>query len=93
MFKTQNVEKAGKGKWQLFDLTKDQVEIIDLASQHPEIVKELSAVWDAWDKDVGVTSGYHAYWNKKAEKANTEKVKSGEVKIEKTISEKIKTDS
>ncbi len=66
-FKTTG-EKAGKGAWQLFDLQRDQSETINVFGGHAKIVGELARLWDAWDKDVGVTSGYKAYWQKKAEK-------------------------
>ncbi len=33
--------------WQLYDLAKDRAENIDLATKHPEKVKELSDLWQA----------------------------------------------
>jgi arylsulfatase A-like enzyme len=36
--------------WKLFDLDRDIGEKTDLASTHPEIVAELSAAWDAWNR-------------------------------------------
>jgi len=32
-------------RWELYDMEKDGTELNDLASEHPEIVKELSALW------------------------------------------------
>ncbi len=37
--------------WQLFDLTADPAEAKDLASQQPERLKELSALWDRWNAE------------------------------------------
>ena len=34
--------------WELYDLSKDPCETIDLAQQSPERVKELTAEYDAW---------------------------------------------
>ncbi|MDQ3685701.1 MAG: arylsulfatase [Acidobacteriota bacterium] len=34
--------------WELYDLAADRTEINNLAAQHPEKVKELSAKWDTW---------------------------------------------
>lgn len=34
-----------KGGWELYDLTKDRGEATNLASQHPEKVRELDALW------------------------------------------------
>jgi len=35
--------------WELYDMQTDPVELNDLASDKPEIVKELSDLWKAWD--------------------------------------------
>jgi arylsulfatase len=43
-----------KQEWELFDLEADRTEMHDLASQHPDRVKELAATWDAWAKRAGV---------------------------------------
>ena len=64
--------KDKPGDWHLFDLTGDQSETIDVADKYPEVVEQLSDVWDAWDEDVGVTEGYKEYWSRKAEKAREE---------------------
>lgn len=34
--------------WELYDMSKDRTEQIDLASQRPEEAKKLAAMWDAW---------------------------------------------
>lgn len=36
--------------WQLYDLSEDIGETRDLAASRPELVKELSAAWDAWNQ-------------------------------------------
>jgi arylsulfatase A-like enzyme len=36
--------------WQLYDLEKDIAEKNNLAKQEPQLVAELSAAWDKWDK-------------------------------------------
>ena len=45
---------AGKGKkqqsWQLFDLTADPGEKTDVLAAHPDVVKTLTAEYDAWWK-------------------------------------------
>jgi arylsulfatase len=34
--------------WELFDISSDRAELNDLASQHPERVREMAARYDAW---------------------------------------------
>jgi arylsulfatase A-like enzyme len=54
--------RAGKWKlvskfpdgWELYDMTADRVERTDLASRHPDVVKELAAAWEAWAKRANV---------------------------------------
>ncbi|MFF2955186.1 arylsulfatase [Kitasatospora sp. NPDC057965] len=42
------------GEWALYDLRTDPTEIHDLAAEHPDVVKELSAAWEqaAWRNGV-----------------------------------------
>ncbi len=42
------------GDWELYDMDEDRTELNDLASRHPEIVAELSALYDAWADRCGV---------------------------------------
>ncbi|HEY1115691.1 MAG TPA: arylsulfatase [Chitinophagaceae bacterium] len=42
------------GPWELYDLSVDRIESNNLAAQHPEKVKELEALWEAWAKDNNV---------------------------------------
>lgn len=36
------------GQWELYDLTRDRTELIDLASKHPAVVERLDAKWQQW---------------------------------------------
>ncbi|WP_256004073.1 arylsulfatase [Pedobacter deserti] len=38
-------------KWQLYNMTDDPTELNNLASQHPDKVKAMSAMWDEWAKN------------------------------------------
>jgi arylsulfatase A-like enzyme len=42
----------GKTDWELYDLTADPGQEKEIAAQHPDIVKELSAAYDQWWMDV-----------------------------------------
>ena len=42
----------GKENWQLYDLQPDPGQENDVAAQHPDIVRELSAEYDQWWEDV-----------------------------------------
>jgi arylsulfatase A-like enzyme len=37
-----------KSAWELYDLAKDRTETVNLASQHPELVKQLETAWNDW---------------------------------------------
>ena len=41
-------------KWELYNLKEDRSETINLASKHPEKVKELEAKWNSWAKRTNV---------------------------------------
>jgi arylsulfatase A-like enzyme len=48
-------DASGSGaqpQWQLFDLANDRAETTDVASRHPDVVRELSAAYDAWWQSV-----------------------------------------
>ena len=36
------------GPWELYDLSTDRTETTDLSAERPEVVAELSALWDGW---------------------------------------------
>ena len=40
--------------WELYDLSVDRSELHDVAHRHPELVREMSAAWQAWAERVGV---------------------------------------
>jgi arylsulfatase len=42
------VAEGRNGRWELYDMQADPVELNDLASDKPEIVNELSGLWRAW---------------------------------------------
>ena len=42
------------GRWELYNITTDRTEMNDLATQHPDRVKEMAEQWDTWAKRVGV---------------------------------------
>ena len=37
-----------KGEWELYDIETDRTEQHDLASKHPERVRQMAAEWEAW---------------------------------------------
>jgi arylsulfatase len=43
-----------KGPWELYDLDADRTELKNLAGDHPDLVKELTAKHDAWAARAGV---------------------------------------
>jgi len=43
-----------QGQWELYNIVNDRTETTDLASEMPEKVKELEALWQQWANRVGV---------------------------------------
>ena len=43
-----------EGRWELYDLDEDRSELTDLATQMPERVEEMAAMWQEWADRVGV---------------------------------------
>ena len=41
------VRLAGK-PWELYDMSKDRVEMNNLSASQPDVVRKMSALWDAW---------------------------------------------
>ena len=39
-----------KGKWELYDIEADRTEQNDLATKHPDRVRQMSAQWEQWAK-------------------------------------------
>lgn len=48
------VEERG-GPMELYNITSDRSELNNLASKHPEILKDLTAKWEAWAKRTGAS--------------------------------------
>jgi len=46
----RDFETKRQSGWQLYDLTKDIGEKNNLAKAEPQIVAELSAAWEKWNK-------------------------------------------
>jgi arylsulfatase len=42
------------GTWELYDVAKDRIETRNLAKNNPQILQELSALYEAWAKRIGV---------------------------------------
>ena len=47
------VRAGAQGKWELYRAADSRTEINDVASEHPEVVKQLTTEWQAWAKRVG----------------------------------------
>ena len=45
---------VGDGKWQLINLADNPTETINVADQHPDILKKLISAYDTYAKDVGI---------------------------------------
>jgi len=56
---------AGRGAWELYEMTKDRCEMHDLAKEMPEKVKELDKLWQAWAKRAQVIPNKPAAKKKK----------------------------
>jgi arylsulfatase len=59
--------------WELYDITADRVERNDLAAKHPDIVKKLTAEWEAWAKRANVdqwTGPRRTNWGEEIKPAN-----------------------
>ncbi len=46
---------AENRRWELYDTETDRTERNDLAGQHPDLVRQLSAAYERWARDVGRT--------------------------------------
>lgn len=44
------ISKDKNTPWELYDLTADGTETINMAGQHPNVVKQLATKWQAWDE-------------------------------------------
>lgn len=41
-------QRSREGTWELYDMASDRTETVDVAAEHPEIVAELAAAYEAW---------------------------------------------
>ena len=48
------VAKGVKGKWELYDISKDRTEMNNLVEKHPEKLKTMAAQYEIWAKERGV---------------------------------------
>ena len=46
--------KRYPGDWELYDIEADRPELNDLANENPDVVSELSAIYDAWAERCGI---------------------------------------
>jgi arylsulfatase len=60
------------GDWELYDLVANRTETNDVAVQHPDVVKELRSIYDAWAERCGVKP-----WDVIAERLRKRREKAG----------------
>jgi arylsulfatase len=42
------------GPWELYDITTDRTELHNVAAEHPDVVAQLSGLYDSWAKQSNV---------------------------------------
>jgi arylsulfatase len=47
------VAKGPAGAWELYDIAADRTELMNLAAEQPERVRQMVAQWEAWAKRTG----------------------------------------
>ena len=47
----------GTGAWQLYDMSRDQGEVNDLALSHPEVLEDLLVKFEKWKGETGAVFG------------------------------------
>ena len=52
-FAWDKIERLPITAWELFDMEKDRTEMNDIATEHPEKVKEMAQMWMDWAKEAG----------------------------------------
>jgi len=67
------VSRGGSGKPELYDLSKDLGEKNDLATNRPEDVRKLQAMWDAWSAEQAPPTAKDTPANQKANNAKARK--------------------
>jgi arylsulfatase A-like enzyme len=46
--------RSGDNPWELYDMTVDRMELRDASGKHPDRVREMAAMWNAWANRVGI---------------------------------------
>jgi len=52
--KWKMVTPSAEEPWELYDLDIDKTELHDLAMQNPDVVRELSGMWESWAVRCGI---------------------------------------
>ncbi len=47
------VAKGPAGAWELYDISRDRTELVNLAEEHPDRVRQMVAQWESWAKRAG----------------------------------------
>ena len=50
----RHIPPVGNGKWELYNITADPVEVNNLAPTHPDILRKLSSAYDTYAREVNV---------------------------------------
>ena len=66
--------------WELYDLVTNRTETNNVAAQHPDVVEELSTIYDAWAERCGVKP-----WDLIAERLRIRREKSSNTSDEGAI--------
>ena len=53
-------------RWELYDMSADRTEMNNLASEHPDLVKKMTAMYDDWAKRSYVLP-WASWWEKEGE--------------------------
>ena len=48
------ISRSSRDPWELYDLETDKTELHDLSGKYPEVVDELSKMWEAWAVRCGI---------------------------------------
>ena len=70
------IKSAYKGKTMLFDLEQDEMEIYDVAAEHPAVVAQLLKLYENWDSELQPPLWTDPHMeNIKKEEANTKQIR------------------
>ena len=67
------VKRWDRSNWELYDMVANRTETNDLALQHPELVEELTAIYNEWAERCGVKE-----WNHMTEKLRLRREELGD---------------